>query len=292
MSARGLIAAILAAALFACGAAQAQSIVLPGLVSPIATPTSFLAGAPVNIYGTADQTRSVCFYSCATWAQEIHTINAAGLGLYSHSNTQGSKIPILYLGRSNGSQASPAAVTYTGYENNPIGGVEWAGYDGAAYVVGPTLTTFTDENWTTTRHGSHFNIYCTYVGHNLNQQCAQFGGKDAQGNDGGPNWLIFGQLNWNGNSFSNAGLTCNTDTRCHFRTGDGSAATGVTASTVQTIKVYTVSGLASAVPCNSGAEGTRAAVSDASSPTFLGALVGGGTTHAPAYCDGSNWVAG
>jgi hypothetical protein len=51
---------------------------------------------------------------------------------------------------------------------------------------------------------------------------------------------------------------------------------------------YTVSTLPT---CNSSAKGLSAAVTDASSPTFLGTLTGGGSTFAPAVCNGSNWIA-
>jgi hypothetical protein len=51
---------------------------------------------------------------------------------------------------------------------------------------------------------------------------------------------------------------------------------------------YTVSTLPT---CNSGSKGLAAAVTDAASPTFLGSLSGGGSTYAPAVCNGSAWVA-
>jgi hypothetical protein len=41
--------------------------------------------------------------------------------------------------------------------------------------------------------------------------------------------------------------------------------------------------------CNGAAEGSRGAVSDALTPTFLTAYVSGGTTHASVYCDGTSW---
>ena len=41
--------------------------------------------------------------------------------------------------------------------------------------------------------------------------------------------------------------------------------------------------------CNGAAEGSRAAVSDALTPTFLTAYASGGTTHASVYCDGTSW---
>jgi hypothetical protein len=43
--------------------------------------------------------------------------------------------------------------------------------------------------------------------------------------------------------------------------------------------------------CNANTEGSRYGVTDASSPTFLGVIAGGGSVHAPVYCNGTNWVA-
>jgi hypothetical protein len=54
---------------------------VPGLTSPATL------GAPgfLNIYGTADQTRSICFFTAPPGQEEIHTINSV-IGLYSHNN--------------------------------------------------------------------------------------------------------------------------------------------------------------------------------------------------------------
>ena len=41
--------------------------------------------------------------------------------------------------------------------------------------------------------------------------------------------------------------------------------------------------------CNGAAEGSRGAVSDATTPTFLTAYVSGGAIHASVYCDGTSW---
>jgi len=38
--------------------------------------------------------------------------------------------------------------------------------------------------------------------------------------------------------------------------------------------------------------GTRAFVTDATAPSFLGALTGGGTVHCPVFYNGTAWVAG
>lgn len=42
--------------------------------------------------------------------------------------------------------------------------------------------------------------------------------------------------------------------------------------------------------CNSGAKDVRFAVTDATSPTYLGTLTGGGTVYAPVVCNGTAWV--
>ncbi len=45
-------------------------------------------------------------------------------------------------------------------------------------------------------------------------------------------------------------------------------------------------------PCGSAQRGLRLTVTDANSPSFLAALSGGGSTVAPAVCNGTAWVAG
>lgn len=55
---------------------------------------------------------------------------------------------------------------------------------------------------------------------------------------------------------------------------------------------FTVSNLNSTLPCSGSTVGYRAYVTDASGPTFLTTLSGGGGATSPAFCDGSNWVAG
>jgi hypothetical protein len=42
--------------------------------------------------------------------------------------------------------------------------------------------------------------------------------------------------------------------------------------------------------CNSGSAGWYASVSDATAPTYLGVVVGGGSVKAPVFCNGANWV--
>ena len=53
------------------------------------------------------------------------------------------------------------------------------------------------------------------------------------------------------------------------------------------LRVYTVATLPAA-----GTNGRAAAVSDATLPTFLGALTGGGAVSTPVFDNGSAWVPG
>jgi len=62
-------------------------------------------------------------------------------------------------------------------------------------------------------------------------------------------------------------------------------------NTIQTIALSIPQSTVSGLPaCSSGNKGLRYDVTDGSSPTFLGALTGGGTTYTPAVCNGTNWV--
>lgn len=43
--------------------------------------------------------------------------------------------------------------------------------------------------------------------------------------------------------------------------------------------------------CNSTNEGSMSSVTDALAPTFLVTISGGGSVHAPVFCNGTNWIA-
>jgi hypothetical protein len=61
----------------------------------------------------------------------------------------------------------------------------------------------------------------------------------------------------------------------------------VTTSMLQTTSIVSVIALPA---CNSAAEGTWAGVNDALAPAFNTQLVGGGSVHIHAYCNGTNWI--
>jgi hypothetical protein len=61
-----------------------------------------------------------------------------------------------------------------------------------------------------------------------------------------------------------------------------------TVSAIQRLTPVTVSTLP---PCTSSLAGSFSAVTDATSPTYNGALTGGGTVRIPVFCTGTSWTA-
>lgn len=76
-------------------------------------------------------------------------------------------------------------------------------------------------------------------------------------------------------------------TALQVRLADDSAYAPLEASTLRMATAYTVATLPAA-----GTAGRRAYVTDATTPTFLGALTGGGAVVCPVFDNGTAWVAG
>ena len=71
-------------------------------------------------------------------------------------------------------------------------------------------------------------------------------------------------------------------------TGSGAVALATSPTlTTPIVTRYTVSTLPT---CNSSLHGAIAAVTDATTPTYNGALTGGSTVEVPVYCNGSAWT--
>jgi hypothetical protein len=64
--------------------------------------------------------------------------------------------------------------------------------------------------------------------------------------------------------------------------------TGVDRFSQLQVAIYTVATLPT---CGTSFEGQMEGVSDASSPTYLATVTGGGSAHVPVYCNGTSWVA-
>ncbi|MDB5188133.1 MAG: cell wall surface anchor family protein, partial [Candidatus Kaiserbacteria bacterium] len=121
------------------------------------TATSTFAGY-VNIGGTGSSILNINNTSAIN-PFEIHSANAQGLLLYTHSDT-GFRGAAISLFKSRGTQASPTAVQagdIFSYFNS-------GGYDGAAYVSGSAIEPVAAENWTTGTHGTNLTFWTNSVG--------------------------------------------------------------------------------------------------------------------------------
>lgn len=96
----------------------------------------------------------------------------------------------------------------------------------------------------------------------------------------------FGRLQFGGTTSSFPSIK-RSSTLLQARLADDSAYSGFEASTLRTATAYTVATLPAA-----GTAGRRAYVTDATAPTFLGALTGGGSVVCPVFDNGTAWVAG
>lgn len=135
--------------------------------------------------------------------QENHSAFAQGSDLYTH-NDAGFRAPYINFYKSRGTQLAPTPVTFTGYELDSIGGINFGGWDGSAYFSGSAaIYTQSDEDWTPTSHGGHLSIYGTFSGGGNTKQIMQFGGKDSTGT-GSPdgNIISFRPISFGGNTSS------------------------------------------------------------------------------------------
>lgn len=136
---------------------------------------------------------------------EIHNNYAVGIDLYTHSNANW-RSPYINFYKSRGTQTAPRPVLYTGYELDSIGGINFSGWDGAAYGVGAALYSQSDENWSPTAHGAHLAMYATLPGQPTQHQVMQFGGVDAQGHGSGWNIIAYAPITFGGNSAVTSGI--------------------------------------------------------------------------------------
>jgi hypothetical protein len=221
---------------------------------------------------------------------EIHNNYAEGVDLYTHADA-GFRAPYINLFKSGGTQTLPTAVTYTGYEEESIGGINFGGWDGSGYATSAAIYSQNDENWTPTARGAHLAIYYTGVGGVNTREVAQFGGADPTG-IASDNIIFYDPLTWGGNDWTNPAIypsstgSASIPPLLAVRTGNNSADAALTALTFRTpVRVFSA-----LVTCESGTEGMTAAVSDSTTKTWGAIITGGGSAHVLAYCDGTNWT--
>jgi hypothetical protein len=219
---------------------------------------------------------------------ELHSDYANGIDLYTHADAE-FRAPYISLYKSRGTEASPTALQYTGYEQDSIGGINFGGWDGSEYGVGAAIYSQTSGNWTPTSTGGFLSIYDTFNGRTSQNQVIQFGGVDPEGD--GPatygNIISYRAITFSGNQPGDPGIFPSENPAVlSIERADQGGAAALTALTFQ-VATGTFSSLAT---CASGTEGTQAAVTDANTYTWGASITGGGTSHVLAYCDGTNWT--
>jgi hypothetical protein len=153
----------------------------------------------------------------------IHSAFAEAADFYTHADA-GFRAPYVNFYKSRGMRNSPAPVTFTGYELDSIGGINFGGWDGEKYFAGSAaIYTQSDENWTPTSHGGHLSIYATNPNGGHTQQFAQFGGRGPNG-EPNDNMIFYRGLSFGGAQSGNPSLIPSSNPPViHVRTGDGSA---------------------------------------------------------------------
>jgi hypothetical protein len=211
---------------------------------------------------------------------EVHNNYAVGIDLYSHADAS-FRAPYLNFYKSAGTQISPTPITYRGYEEGSIGGINFGGWDGSSYFAGSAaIYTQADENWTSTSHGGHLSIYGTAIGGGNTRQLAQFGGKDPSG-IAASNIIFYDNLSFSGNLSGNPALfPVSNPGAIHFRSGDNSRDVDITALNVTASAAYNTTNLLISVvaPTISSGFGSGAAVASNNGTAAFTVNVGTGGT--------------
>lgn len=276
-----------------------------GVTGPAGFCSPFTAVPPLGISGTALNTNTASpnglFIGGAGPAGTV-TTTSVGIGLFS--------LLSLTTGQGNFGLGNGSLVNITTGSNNVGVGVNaGAGLTGAAtsnVAVGPATLGISSSGIQNTAIGADALNKSTGNNSTGIGELALFDATSGSNNTGvgpssgrgittGSNNSIFGGCTGLAAALANAIGLCDGAGNMRVDWAITAAATltlngpVVSTTTVQTKFIYSAAG--TPLPtCNSGLEGARASVSDATSPTFLGTYTSGGAVHAPVYCNGTNWV--
>lgn len=157
-----------------------------------------------------------------------HSAFAQAADYYTHADA-GFRAPYINFYKSRGTRAFPMPVTFTGYELDSIGGINFGGWDGSQYYAGASILTQVDEDWTPTHHGAHLSIYGINVGGH-GQQIAQFGGRGPNG-EANENLIFYRGISFGGAQRNNPALNFSTNT-VRVQKADGSGDADLTAASI------------------------------------------------------------
>ena len=192
----------------------------------------------------------------------LHVVGADGGFAAVYIDSYGPNRPIIDMRQAEGTAAAPIA-THNGDE---LGRVAGRGYTGSAYTNSTAAVSFdATQDFTALNQGTRIALRTTP----LNSQ-------------GGGTLLVPPEVV---TVEPSGGLAVGNATFNATDPGNGVIA-ALAAFKIGTI--YSAAG--TPLPtCNGPAEGTWAAVSDATAPTYNAAYSSGGTVHVPVYCDGTSW---
>lgn len=236
----------------------------------------------------------------------------SNLGLLS-----GGSQSVIVGARYNGTPASPTTI---------LSGQSLASYGVRAYDGTSFFTTncaefqaTAEENFSSTAHGTRLDFFVTPSGTLTQTNALRIANDGSLSVAAGTLKLVdqtgalyvggtffaakgsgyFSILDTAGNGALTIGSSVSSDPTNYYRNTvhSFSGIAGVTnylnlASTAVIAAVPVITGSYTVATLPAGGDGMRAYVTDAISPTFLGALTGGGTSHTPVYYNGSAWVAG
>lgn len=168
-------------------------------------------------------------------ALEMHNNFAVAQSMYVHADA-GFRSPYVNFYKSRGTESAPTPPTYTGYELDSLGGINFWGWDGVKYAAGAAIYCNNTANWNTADHSGAISIYGTNPGAILPSQIIQFGGYGPNG-EGAPGTSIicFRPIVFGGAFVQNPGIFFSPDTvpgTIKIRTATNSADAHLSAANV------------------------------------------------------------
>lgn len=232
----------------------------------------------------------------------IENIFANNIDLYVY-NDAGFRAPILRFYKSRGTKASPTPPTLTGYEQDSIGGINFGGYNGSAWVVAAGIYTQVNQNWSTGgNNGAGISIYGSNNGSSTVQQIMSFCTLDPNDQvamaSSGPtnNTISYRPIAFNSNKnvspmIKGTSSPAKISIRLADDTGDAAFACGAASFSAAFASGFKPQALTVAtLPSASANPGWIYEVTDSSVTTYRSTVSGGGSNRVDVKSNGTNWL--
>ena len=248
-------------------------------------------------------------WTSGSFAAKLYLISPTlpAVGVAAHFSATALDAPQWQMLRGRGTNASPTAVQ----ASDSIGNIEWWGQTSTStnnVVAGARIRVSATENWSAGNNGCQMIFFVSNNAGTITErmslnQTGTLRVGATSGSTSTDNKVQVGNYaSWNADATAaiyteaddNKGLEIigtSAQTANLFRVylDAGADLFNIQASGAFLGRVFTVAGLPSAATAGAGA---RAFVSDASSPTILTTVAGGGAVKVPVYSDGANWLVG